>query len=87
MKKDSIISVLVFLLLSGTTVHAQNSQTSANKEITGHSEQTDKIVGKKIEQNTLLSGNRFEKLETVKAPAVKAKPHNRKPAHKKKKKQ
>lgn len=78
--------VLVFLLLSRTSVHAQTSQTSVKKEITDHSEQTDKIVGKKIEQNT-LSGNRFEKLDTVTAATVKPKPHNRKPAHKKKRKQ
>ena len=86
MKKNSIILVLVFLLLSGTTVQAQNNQTGVKKEITDHSEQTDKIVGKKIEQNT-LSRNRFEKLETDKAATKKTKPHSRKFAHKKKKKQ
>ncbi len=78
--------VLVFLFLSGTSVHAQTSQTSVKKMINNHSEQTDKIVGKKIEQNT-LSGSRFEKLDTVTAATVKSKPHNRKSAHKKKKKQ
>lgn len=87
MKKKSIITIVIFLLLSGTSLHAQNNQTSINKEITDHSEQSDKTVGKKIKQNT-LSSNRFEKLETaVTAAAAKPKPHNRKPAHKKKKKQ
>lgn len=86
MKKNSIISVLVFLLLSGTTVQAQNSQTGVKKVIVDHSEQTDKIVGKKIEENT-LSRNGFDKLETDKAATIKTKPHCRKPAHKKKKKQ
>ena len=84
MKKYSIISVLVFLLLSGTTVQAQNSQTSVKKEIADHSEQTDKIVGKKIEQHT-LSVNHFEKLDTT--IAVKSKPLSKKNTHKKKKKQ
>ena len=84
MKKNAIISVLVFLLLSAITVQAQNSQTSVKKVITDHSEQADKIVGKKIEQHT-LSGSHFEKLDTI--IAVKPKPHNKKITHKKRKKQ
>lgn len=75
--------VLVFLLLSGTTVYAQNNQTGVKKEIVKHSEQTDSLQGKKIQQGT-LSGNRFEKLNTT--TAVKPKPHNKKTTHKKKKK-
>ena len=84
MKKNSLNTVLVFLMLSGTTVHAQNSQTGVKKEIADHSGQTDKIVGKKIQQQT-ISSNRFEKLDTL--AAIKPKPHYRKHAHKKKKKQ
>ena len=84
MKKNSISTVLVFLMLSGTSVHAQNSQTGVKKEIADHSGQTDKIVGKKIQQQT-ISSNRFEKLDTL--ATIKPKPHHRKHAHKKKKKQ
>jgi len=80
MKKNAIISVLIFLLLSAITVQAQNSQTSVKKVITDHSEQADKIVGKKIDQHT-LSGSHFEKLDTI--IAVKPKPHNKKITHKK----
>ena len=60
MKKNAIVMVLVFLFLSGTTVYGQNSQTGVKKEIADNSGQTDKIVGKKIQQQT-ISSNRFEK--------------------------
>ncbi len=75
--------VLVFLMLSGTNVHAQNSQTGVKKEIADHSGQTDKIVGKKIQQQT-ISNNRFEKLDSL--SCKKSKPHGRKHAYKKKQK-
>ncbi len=84
MKKNAIVMVLVFLFLSGTTVYAQNSQTGVKKEIINHSEQTDNLQRKKIQEST-LSVNHFEKLDTT--IAVKAKPLNKKTTHKKKKKQ
>jgi hypothetical protein len=83
MKKNLIKTVLVFLLLSGTTVYAQNSQTGVKKEITDHSEQTDKLPGKKIQQETLANG-KFEKLD---APAtVKNKQPKKKKFYKRRKK-
>ncbi len=81
MKKYLIVMVLVFLLLSGVTVFAQNKQTGVKKELDAQSEQTDKLQGKKIQQKT-LSVNRFEKLDN--ATTVKAK-RPRKAIHKKKK--
>lgn len=76
--------VLVFLFLSGASAHAQNNQTGVKNEIVKHSEQTDSLLGKKIQQGT-LSVNSFEKLDTT--TAIKPKPHNKKTTHKKKKKQ
>jgi hypothetical protein len=81
MKKYSIVLALVFLLLSGTTVSAQNKQAGVKKELDAQSGQTDKLLGKKIQQKT-LSDSRFEKLDT--GTAVKPKVH-RKAIHKKKK--
>ena len=76
--------VIVFLFLSGTTVYGQNSQTGVKKEIINHSEQTDNLQGRKIQEST-LSGNHFEKLDTT--IAAKSKPLNKKTTHKKKKRQ
>ncbi|MEO6356997.1 MAG: hypothetical protein ABIU77_05805 [Ferruginibacter sp.] len=64
MKKNSILMVLVFTLLSGRTVQAQSSQTGVKKVIADHSEQTDKLQGKKIQQGT-LSGNTIEKVDAA----------------------
>jgi len=75
--------VLVFLFLSGTIVHAQNNQTGVKKEIVKHSEQTDSLQGKKIQQGT-LSVDSFEKLDTTKI--VKPGPQKKKTTQRKKKK-
>lgn len=75
--------VLVLLMLSGANVHAQNNEKGVKKEIADHSGQTDKIVGKKIQQQT-ISSNRFEKLDAL--ATTKQKPSYRKHACKKKKK-
>jgi hypothetical protein len=81
MKRKSFLKVLVFLLLSGTAVQAQSSQTGAKKVIGDQSEKADKIQGKKIQQGT-LSGNKIEKLN---APdVVKTKPTKKIVAKKKK---
>jgi hypothetical protein len=85
MKINSIILVLVFLFLSGTTVHAQNNQTGVKKEIVRHSEQTDSLQGKKIQQ-AALSTNGFEKLDTTKTVMPKSQ-KKKKTAQKKNKKQ
>jgi hypothetical protein len=81
MKKYLIVLVFVFLLLSGTTVFAQNKQTGVKKELDAQSGQTDKLLGKKIQQKTLSDG-RYEKLDTISSVNCKA---HKKALHKKKK--
>jgi len=73
MKRKGTIILLVAMVLSGTTMHAQDSaKKSAAKQIGNSSEKTDQLNGKKIQQQSLLN-NKFEVLDSTKkvSPAKK----------------
>lgn len=84
MKKYLIIPALAIVLLSATTtLQAQPNQTGVKKELDTNSEQTDKLLGRKIEQQ-VISGNHVEKLR-VKDTTVISTP-KKKVIHKKRRK-